>query len=55
MGRLTGRVSTVDASELPVSKRQAKLAARAVAVREANSKKYHEGVGDIAEPEMDVD
>ena len=53
--RLTGRVCTVDASELPVSKRQAKLAARAVAVREANSKKDHERVEDTAEPEMDVD
>jgi len=46
---------TVDASDLPVSKRQAKLAARAVAVREANSKKDHEGVGDAADPEMEVD
>jgi len=54
-GRLTSRMCTVDASELPVSKRQAKLAARAVAVREANSKKDHEGVGDTEEPEMEVD
>lgn len=50
-----GEVVMRDASELPVSKRQAKLAARAVAVREANSKKDHEGVGDTAEPEMDVE
>ncbi|PWW78037.1 hypothetical protein C7212DRAFT_343256 [Tuber magnatum] len=58
-----GEVVMRDASELPVSRRQAKLAARAAAVREANAKKGQEEeeeeeeevAGDAARPEMDVD
>ncbi|CAZ82955.1 unnamed protein product [Tuber melanosporum] len=50
-----GEVVMRDASELPVSRRQAKLAARAAAVREANSKGQEEMTRDAAKPEMDVD
>ncbi|RPB04048.1 hypothetical protein L873DRAFT_1800081, partial [Choiromyces venosus 120613-1] len=54
-----GEVIMKDASELPVSRRQAKLAARAAAVREANAKgqqnEEEEVAGDAAESEMDVD
>ncbi|CUS10062.1 unnamed protein product [Tuber aestivum] len=53
-----GEVVMRDASELPVSRRQAKLAARAAAVREANAKKGQDEDGvteGAARPEMDVD